>query len=130
MATIHQARRGVVSLLYAYDLGDDNIEELKNEYFEERKIRNRQREFAETLLKGVLEKLEYIDETITKYLKDRTFEEIGDIEKAVLRVGVYEIKFTSTDKPIIINEAIEILKDFGIESGTKFVNGILDKVER
>ena len=74
--------------------------------------------------------MEYIDETITKYLKDRTFEEIGDIEKAVLRVGVYEIKFTSTDKPIIINEAIEILKDFGIESGTKFVNGILDKVER
>ncbi|HIC09792.1 MAG TPA: N utilization substance protein B, partial [Campylobacterales bacterium] len=51
MATIHQARRGVVSLLYAYDLGNDNLEELKNEYFEERKIRNRQREFAEALLK-------------------------------------------------------------------------------
>lgn len=130
MATVHQARNGVISLLYAYDLGSDKIEEVKNELLEDRKIRNKQRDFAEKLFNGVLQNLDYIDKIIVDNLKDRTLDEVGKIEKAVLRSGIYEIKFTPTDKPVIINEALEILKDFGIDNGTKFVNGILDAVIR
>jgi len=130
VATVHQARNGVVSILYAYDLGSDNIDELKDELLEERKIRNKQRNFADKLFRGVVQNLDYLDKIIAENLKDRTLDEVGKIEKAVLRVGVYEIKFTSTDKPVIINEALELLKDFGIDNGIKFVNGILDAIDR
>ena len=130
MATIHQARNSIISLLYAYDVGGESIDELKNELLEERKIRNKQRAFAEKVLDGVLSNLQYIDKTIIEHLKDRTLDEVGKIEKAVLRLGVYEIKWTSTDKPVIINEALELLKDFGIDNGIKFVNGILDSIKR
>jgi N utilization substance protein B len=130
VATIHQARNGVVSLLYAYDLGSDSIDELKHELFEERKIRNKQRVFADKLFDGVMQNLKYIDDLIAEHLTDRTLEEIGKIEKAVLRVGVYEIRFTATDKPIIINEGLELVKDFGLDEGTKLINAVLDSIER
>jgi len=126
MATIHQARNSIVALLYAYDLGTDQLESLKEEHLEDKKIRNKQKIFADELFDGVMKNLEYIDKTILEHLKGRELSELGKIEKAVLRVAVYEMKFTSTDKAILINEALELVKDFGIEEATKFINGVLD----
>jgi len=128
MATIHQARNSVVSILYAYDLGSDDIQSLKDEYFDEKKIRHKQKVFADSLFNGILKNLTYIDTSLLENLKGRTFDELGKIEKAVLRVGFYEIKFTSTDKAIVINEALELMKDFGIEEAIKFINGVLDSL--
>jgi len=128
MATIHQARNSVVSLIYAYDLGTDDIQVLKEEFFDEKKIRNKQKIFADSLFNGILKNLDYIDKSILENSKGRTFAELGKIEKAVLRVGVYEIKFTSTDKAIVINEALELMKDFGIEEAIKFINAVLDSL--
>ena len=128
MATIHQARNSVVSLLYAYDLGSDQIESLKEEYLDEKKIRHKQKIFADETFSGVLKNIEYVDKTILEHLKGRSLDELGKIEKAVLRVAVYEMKFTSTDKAILINEALELVKDFGIEEATKFINGVLDSL--
>jgi len=128
MATIHQARNSVASLLYAYDLGSDDIQSLKDEYLDEKKIRHKQKIFADSLFDGIIKHIEYIDASILENLQGRTFNELGKIEKAVLRVGVYEIKFTSTDKAIVINEALELMKDFGMEEAIKFINGVLDSL--
>ena len=54
MATRHQARRAVVGLLYAYDLGNDGIEKFTEEILESDKIRNRQREFSLRLFNGTI----------------------------------------------------------------------------
>jgi N utilization substance protein B len=129
LATVHQARSSVISLLYAFDFGNDDMETLKKEMWDEQKIRNRQREFANSLLSGIIENLDFIDKTILEHLRDRDLEDIGKVEKAVLRVGVYEIKFRDTDKAIVINEALELIRDFGIESATKLINGVLDSIE-
>jgi len=128
MATIHQARNSVVALLYAYDLGSNDINSLKDEYLDEKKIRHKQKIFADQLFDGVIKNLEYVDKTLIEHLNGRTLDELGKIEKAVLRVAVYEMKFTSTDKAILINEALELVKDFGIEEAIKFINGVLDSL--
>jgi N utilization substance protein B len=129
VATVHTARGSVVSLLYALEFGDNNIEELKEDIWEHRKVRNRQKEFAEELYSGVVENTEFLDSLINKNLNERTLEEIGRIEKAVLRIGVYEIKFKKTNKAIVINEALELVRDFGIEPATKLINGVLDSID-
>jgi N utilization substance protein B len=118
----------VVSLLYAYDLGNKNIAEHSDEILEEKKIRNKQRDFAMDLFKGVIEHLDEIDEKIIASLKDWEFDRLGSIERATLRLGGYEILFGGLDSAVIINEAIEITKAFGTEQSPKFINGVLDAI--
>lgn len=130
MATRHQARMAVVSLLYAYDLGNQSIADFSDEILEEKKIRNKQRDFALDLFKGVTEHLEQVDEAIVKHLKDWDFDRLGSIERATLRLGAYEIMFGELDSAVIINEAIEVTKAFGSEQSPKFINGVLDAIAR
>lgn len=130
MATRHQARMAVVSLLYAYDLGNQSIADFSDEIMEEKKIRNKQRDFAMDLFRGVVENLSNIDEAIIKHLKDWDFDRLGSIERATLRLGAYEIMFGELDSAVIINEAIEVTKAFGSEQSPKFINGVLDAISK
>ena len=128
MATRHQARTAVVGLLYAYDLGNENIAKFSDEILEEDKIRNKQREFSNTLFHGTVENLELIDEEIRKHLKEWDYDAIGKVEKAILRLGAYEILVAKTDKAIIINEAVELAKELADDKSPKFINGVLDAI--
>ncbi len=130
MATRHHARMAVVSLLYAYDLGNGSIAEHSDEILEEKKIRNKQRDFALGLFSGVMDNLEACDESIIKHLKDWDFERLGSIERATLRLASYEILFGDLDSAVIINEAVEITKAFGTEQSPKFINGVLDAISK
>jgi len=129
MATRHQARTAVVGLLYAYDLGNENIANFSDEILEEGKIRNKQKEFSETLFEGTIENLEMIDTQIEDHLKDWDYAGIGKVEKAIMRLGAYEILVAKTDKAIIINEAVELAKTLADEKSPQFINGVLDALE-
>jgi len=126
MATRHQARTAVVGLLYAYDLGNENISKFSDEILEEDKIRNKQREFSNSLFTGTVENLEMLDKEIEEHLTEWDFNDIGKVEKAIMRLGAYEILVAKTDKAIIINEAVELAKTLADEKSPKFINGVLD----
>lgn len=130
MATRHHARMAVVSLLYAYDLGNKGIADYSDEILEDKKIRNKQKEFAMTLFRGVMDNLEGVDESIVTHLKEWDFERLGAIERATLRLGAYEILYGDLDSAVVINEAIEITKAFAAEQSPKFINGVLDAIAR
>jgi len=126
MATRHQSRTAVVGLLYAYDLGNENISDFTDEILEEGKIRNKQREFSHGLFNGTIENLEMLDKEIQDHLKDWDYDGIGKVEKAIMRLGAYEILIDKTDKAIIINEAVELAKELADEKAPQFINGVLD----
>ncbi len=128
MATRTQARESVIGLLYAYDLGNEGIVKFVDELLEDKKIRNKQREFALSLFNGVIENLEDIDKEIISHLKQGVLADIGSVEKSILRLAVYEIVFTDAPKAVVINEAIELSKKLASDGAPKFVNGLLDKV--
>ena len=130
MATRHQARTSVIGLLYAYDLGNENIAKFTDEILEEGKIRNKQREFAKSLFDGTIENIEVVDAEIKSHLKDWDYEGIGKVEKAIMRLGAYEILIVKTDKAIIINECVELAKTLADENAPKFINGVLDALGR
>jgi len=126
MATRHQARTAVVGLLYAFDLGNENIANFSDEILEEGKIRNKQREFSNSLFSGTIENLEMLDKEIDEHLTEWDYSSIGKVEKAILRLGAYEILVAKIDKAIIINEAVELAKKLADEKSPKFINGVLD----
>ena len=130
MATRTQARESVVGLLYAIDLGNDTIAKHTDIIFEDKKIRNKQKQFALDLFDGAIKNLKMCDENISKFLQERDISEVGNVEKAILRLSIYEILFTNLDKAIIINEAIELSKRLASDNAPKFINGLLDKVSK
>ena len=130
MATRTQARESVIGLLYAYDLGNEEIVKFSDIILEDKKIRNKQKEFAMMLFNGVISNIKTIDDEITTHLNERGLDGIGLVEKAILRLAVFEILFNDLDKPIIINEAIELSKKLASDNAPKLINGILDKVEK
>lgn len=128
MATRHQARKTVVSLLYSYDYVQN--ENHVDSFLEEHKIRNAIREWALDLFYGVQNNLEQIDNTLESILDTNEVSHLGGMEKAILRLGVYELLFSKTDKAVIINEAIELAKEYASDNAPGLINGVLDKVRK
>lgn len=128
MATRHQVRECIVGLLYANDIGNTGNDKYLDTIFEEKKIRNLQREFAMELYEGVKEHLDAIDLALNVYLKEWDLKNIGNIERAILRLGAYELLHTNLDDAVIINEAIELAKKLCNDTSPKFINGVLDAI--
>lgn len=126
MATRHQARLAAISLLYSKDMNGGS-EDFADEYLEEKRIRNEQRNWTLALLRGASENLTAVDALIDENLKEFKLAEISALERAILRLGAYELRFTDTDAGIVINEAINSAKELGISS--KFINGVLDALK-
>ncbi len=85
--------------------------------------------FVEDLVDGVIKHQTEIDGVITKFAPEWPLDTITFIDRAVLRLGVFELKFAdSIPAKVAINEAIELAKGFGGQSSGKFVNGVLGAV--
>ncbi|EAH6127394.1 transcription antitermination factor NusB [Campylobacter sp. US18a] len=125
MATRHQVRQSVISLLYAFELNSQN-NVFVDEILDEKKIRNEQKNFTLNLYHGILDNLNNIDETLNSFLNDNQITALGHVERAILRLGAYELLFTDTHSAIVINEAIELAKELANDNSPKFINGVLD----
>ncbi len=119
-----------MSLLYAHDVGNPEVEKFAEDLLEEKKIRHKQRAFALSLYHGVLEHLEKIDEEIASHLKDWDFDRLDHVDKSILRLGTYELLYTDLDRAVVIDEAVELAKEMGGEQSPKFVNGVLDAIDK
>ncbi len=85
--------------------------------------------FASMLSRGVVENIEAVDSIINRCSEHWKVSRMSMIDRNVLRFSVYEIVFLSDiPLPVTINEAIEVAKEFGSETSSAFVNGILDKI--
>ncbi len=130
MATRHQVRESIVGLLYAQDIGNQDIDKFVDEIFEEKKIRNKQKDFALSLYQGIEANLAHIDAMIDEHLKEWDLQNIGNVERAILRLGTYELLYTELDSAVAINEAIELAKKLCNDTSPKFINGVLDAVHK
>lgn len=129
MATRHQSRFASISLLYSQEMGAFS-EEFLDEFLAEQKIRNEQKNFTISLFEGVLENQINIDNKLNSFLNKWKLHQIGAIERAILRLGAYELMFASTDAKVIISEAVALANEFSGESSAKLVNAVLDKIAK
>lgn len=85
-------------------------------------------DFVETIVNGVLEKREELDELANKYLTDWTIDRLDNLGATILRMSLYEITYTDTPPVVVINEAIELAKKYSDENVRKMINAVLDKI--
>jgi len=122
-----RARRRAVQAIYAWQISGGNGQSLVAQFAHEQAREVADLAYFESLVHGVLDNRRDLDEALSPFL-DRSVEEVDAIERAVLRLSAYELRFRA-DIPyrVVINEAIESAKRFGSEHGHTFVNGVLDR---
>lgn len=130
MATRTQVRVAVVQLLYAKELGNERAIDDAITFLDNEKIRHKQQEFGLFLLHGICEHESWIIQIIQVFVKEWDIERLGIIEKNILKLGIFELLNTNTQKAIVINEAIELTKTFNIEDACKLINGVLDNIAK
>ena len=124
------ARRFTLQAMYQWQLAETPIAKLEAEFLTDPYIEKADISYFRELLRGIIHKHTELDEQIKPFL-DRPIESLNHIELAVLRMAVYELS-QRFDIPyrVVINEALELTKQFGTIEGYKFVNGVLDKVAK
>ncbi len=128
MSNRHLARSLVLQTLFECDFNNFEVDAqiLLDRNVREFAVGYRDNGFIKNLLKGVLEHRVEIDSLIAQYAPAWPIDHISNVDRNVLRIGVYELRYVHDIPPkVAINEAIELAKTFGSPSSSKFVNGVL-----
>ena len=125
--TRHEQRYKIMTILYQAFLYKNNninydINDIINEQLEEKN------KFIESIVFGVLDNIEKIDELANSFLENWNISRLGYTDQAILRMGIYEILKTDTPDIAFINEDIELSKEYSDDKVSKMINGVLDKV--
>jgi len=122
-----KARELAVQAVYSWQLSENAVSEIESNFLVDNSSRRFDISFFQQLFRGVTASVSELDEAIMPHV-DRPLEDVDHVEKAVLRVAIFELK-ECLDVPykVVINEAIELAKSFAADDSHKFVNGVLDK---
>ncbi len=136
MKTRHKARELAVQTLYALDFN----KELDGTHIPDIFSGTTEAEFAELedevklygmyLVKGTLENLDQINELISRFSLNRPLERIDLVDRNILRMSVFCLLYGDIHPHIVIDEAVKLSQDFSTEVNYKFINGILDTMQK
>ncbi|RLA18417.1 MAG: transcription antitermination factor NusB [Gammaproteobacteria bacterium] len=123
-----EARRCAVQALYQWQMAGDNLAEIEAQFLISAKLKGSAKRYFGELLHGIPKELDALDKAMGGFI-DRPINEIDSVERAILRIGAYELLF----KPeipyrVVLNEGINLAKRFGADQSHKYVNGVLDKI--
>lgn len=134
----HLGRIVALQTLYEYELrhevGDTSVDvdETLARNLDKYKSSVDDVDFVRQLVTGVTARVSELDETLRPLAPEWPIDQIARIDRAVLRLGLYELLFSDAGVPpkVVINEAVELAKAFGSDNSGKFVNGVLGMAYR
>ena len=125
-----RARQFAVQSVYQWQITKLNAGQIIDQFTVDQDLSKTDVPYFKELLTGVINHVEDLDEKLSPYLS-RKIEDVDMVDIAVLRIAMFELTYR-TDVPhkVVLNEAIELAKDFATDESYKFVNGVLDKTLR
>ena len=128
-----KAREYALKILYQMEMTKDSAKDAVKSFWdmEDTETDESVKEFAGQLVKGVTENIKEIDAKITKYATNWQISRMAVIDRNILRVSSFEMLYLNDIPPkVSINEAVDIAKKYGDKDSGKFVNGVLDKINK
>lgn len=127
--TRHEARRVALSTIFSWSFMSSKNEDPKMLSVEALNVKDYDTALAESIINGVEENINEIDEVILKSAPEWPIEKIPKVDIVALRIAIYEIVYAkSVPEKVAIDEAIELAKEFGSDTSSKFVNGVLGNI--
>ena len=131
----HRARETALQILYAWDIGQTDIDQAANTFFTYQWVGEAPsedlRQFATELARDTVSRLDAIDPLIAETTERWRPERMAVLDRLILRMAVCELlRNAGTPPPVVINEALELARTFSTEDAVKFINGMLDGVRK
>ena len=121
-----RARRFAMQAIYHWHLTQENCSAIQSKFLAQEEMVSVDTAYFLLLVQGVLKDQEALDKHLQQFL-DRPLRELGLVELAILRLGVYELlECLEVPSKVVLNESIELAKMFGATDSYKYINGILD----
>ena len=132
MGARHATRMLALQALYALEMNSDAVPaEVIKSTWEETEAAGLDRDFLEGLVLGTWSNVKELDRKLERYSQHWKISRMDRVDKSSLRLAVYELVFSpETPGPVILDEGIELAKEFGTPESASFVNGILDRIAR
>lgn len=128
MSRRSRARAIALQVLFQDDLNPGH-NPAETDAFLQRRLRSGElTEFARSLVAGVRRNRQELDGLLGKTADNWGLERMAATDRNVLRLGAFELLYTDTPGPVVIDEAIDLAKRYGSAHSSQFVNGILDKL--
>ncbi|MBI3890621.1 MAG: transcription antitermination factor NusB [Candidatus Wallbacteria bacterium] len=125
------ARQVAMKVLFQVALVETDVQEALEYFREDLDLDSSVMSFARELVEGTKLHSEEIDKLLREYLEKWDLDRIGNVEKAILRLGTFELLYRGEIPPsVTINEAVELSKEYSSLSAGKFINGVLDRVAK
>ncbi|MGC2530979.1 MAG: transcription antitermination factor NusB [Candidatus Acidiferrum sp.] len=125
-----KSREFAMQMLFQWDMSEQEPAKLEAKFWRAAKAADSTRTFANQLFEGAVKDTAAIDELIVKQAENWRLERLAVIDRAILRLAIYELRTADTPPKVILNEAVELAKKFSSEEAGSFVNGILDAVHK
>lgn len=135
MPARHRSRQRAIQVLYQADIRNQPVETALADFYntlysEENEEQPISDPFMETLARGTEEQRATLDATISAKSEHWRIERMPIVDRNILRMAVYEMQFVKTPPPVVIDEAIELARQFSSDESVPFINGVLDAIHR
>ena len=125
--TRSELREKCMIILYQWDIYRGNKTEITIDEIIKNNIEI-ENDFVKDIVYGVVTHENEINELANKYMTEWNIDRIDKTGASILRIGVYELKYTDTPEVVVINEAVELAKKYSDDSVRKIINAVLDKI--
>ena len=135
MAARHRSRQRALQVLYQWDMTKRPVEEAISSFYDtlysgESDEQPGRDEFMEELAKGTSELAADIDHRITDKSENWKLDRMPVVDRNILRMAIYEMSREETPAAVVIDEALELARQFSGEESVSFINGVLDAVHK
>jgi N utilization substance protein B len=137
MAARHRSRKRALQVLFEWDQRGEDISEAIRHYYESLHSAESESEtplkadrFMEELVRGTVAKVAAIDEVIQAKTEHWRIERMAAVDRNILRLAVFEMQQGAVPGAVIIDEALELARQFSGDESVPFLNGVLDAIRR
>ncbi|HSY30975.1 MAG TPA: transcription antitermination factor NusB [Verrucomicrobiae bacterium] len=125
-----KSREFAMQMLFQWDMSRQDPAKLEAKFWRTAKAADNTRAFANKLFEGAAKYADELDALIVQHAQNWRLERMAIIDRAVLRLAIYELRIAETPPKVVLNEAVDLAKKFSSEDAGAFVNGILDAVNK
>jgi transcription antitermination protein NusB len=119
-----------MQMLFQWDMSRQDAAKLEAKFWRAAKAADATQAFANKLFEGASKHADELDALIVEHAQNWRLERMAIIDRAVLRLAIYELRLKETPPKVVLHEAVELAKKFSSEHAGAFVNGILDAVNK
>ena len=126
-----QTREWIMQFLFQLDFNPEPIDTALKDFWEEKQPAEREKAYAEEIIKGVVQHKQELDARLSEYASRWNSDRMGAVDRTVMRVALFEMLYREDVPPVVsINEAVHFAKDFSSFQSGRFVNGVLDRIRQ